>query len=256
MEVKANIKKIINSLLRSQTTDPSLFQCPFCHSESKTLNFVGQDIAVLKKKQVIGGGLRKAGCLNCNSGDRERLVYIYLVELFKITEKPKNLDILHIAPEPHLSSYLTSLGFSNYIQGDLFAEGYQYANNVSQINVLNIPYPDNHFDLIICNHVLEHIEDDIAAMKEIYRVLKENGTAILQVPISKNSSSTFEDFTVTTPEEREKTFGQSDHLRIYGQDYSQRLHKAGFFIDRTNISEQFKIFGLNRDEDLFICKKW
>ena len=123
------------------------------------------------------------------------------------------------------------------------------------IDVLNIPFDPNYFDLIICNHVLEHIQNDIDAMKELFRVLKLNGKAILQVPISKNSEKTFEDFSVTDPKERENIFGQFDHVRIYGQDYTKRLESVGFSVECINISKEFSKYGLAIDEDIFIVTK-
>lgn len=79
------------------------------------------------------------------------------------------------------------------------------------MNVLDLNFRDNHFDLFLCNHVLEHIPEDIRAMKEIFRVLKPGGHALLQVPISKNSAETVEDFTIEDPKKREELFGQFDH---------------------------------------------
>ena len=92
-------------------------------------------------------------------------------------------------------------------------------------------------------------------MRELRRVLKKGGIAILQVPISKNSAETFEDFTITDAEERKVIFGQSDHVRIYGQDYSDRLVKGGFKVERVNISKEYQNYGLNKDEDIFIGVK-
>ena len=91
-------------------------------------------------------------------------------------------------------------------------------------------FKDNFFDVIICNHVLEHVKDDQKAMSELFRVLKPEGFAILQIPISKTARETFEDFSITTPEDREKYFGQKDHVRIYGQDYKKRLESFVFII--------------------------
>jgi hypothetical protein len=102
---------------------------------------------------------------------------------------------------------------------------------------------------------LEHIPTDVDAMKELHRVIKRGGRAILQVPISKNTLQTFEDFSVTDPKQRENVFGQFDHVRIYGQDYAQRLEQSGFKVNRINISTEFINSGLNKDEDIFICEK-
>ena len=167
----------------------------------------------------------------------------------------KNKSILHIAPENILSKKMLEFGFTEYVCGDLFLEGYDYPKYVKNIDVSNIPYPDNTFDLIICNHVLEHIPRDLNAMRELRRVLKIGGQAILQVPISKNSSQTFEDFSVVDPQQREIIFGQFDHVRIYGQDYVKRLEDSGFTVRRINISKEFIKYGLNIDEDIFTCEK-
>lgn len=216
---------------------------------------IGLDIPVLDEKQVVGAGVRPGGCYNCGSTDRDRLIYIYLKEKFKIFDLGKDKSILHIAPENILSNKLLEFGFSNYVCGDLFAEGYTYPGHVQNMNLLNLPFSDNTFDLVICNHVLEHIPNDLQAMKEIYRVLKTGDQAIVQVPISKNSSITLEDFSITDPKEREHVFGQFDHVRIYGQDYVDRLTKSGFTINRVNISKEYSYYGLNSQEDLFIAVK-
>jgi ubiquinone/menaquinone biosynthesis C-methylase UbiE len=102
---------------------------------------------------------------------------------------------------------------------------------------------------------LEHIPTDIVAMKELRRVLKNGGQAILQVPISNNSSTTLEDFSITDPQKREVVFGQFDHVRIYGQDYVNRLQESGFKVKRVNLYKEYMKYGLNKDEDIFICEK-
>lgn len=232
------------------------YECPFCGYRGKDLALLGINEPVLKDKQVIGGGIRNGSCHKCGSSDRDRLLFIFLKEEYKLfNEKNKNLHILHIAPEGYISREIIKNNLKNYICGDLFTEGYEYPSYVINMNVLNIPYEDNYFELILCNHVLEHITNDIDAMKELYRVLKPGGKGILQVPISKISETTFEDFSVETPEERAKIFGQFDHVRIYGQDYVTRLEQVGFKVNRINIYNKYKQFGLNPDEDLFVVEK-
>lgn len=231
------------------------FICPFCTYGSKDLKMIGRDFQVIYDKQIIGGGRRSAGCYNCGSTDRERLILTYLKEELNIFDENKRKKILHIAPEENLSKELLKYGFDEYICGDIFTEGYSYPEYTVNINVLDIPYQENTFDYIICNHVLEHVPEDILAMRELRRVLKKGGIAILQVPISKNSAETFEDFTITDAEERKVIFGQSDHVRIYGQDYSDRLVKGGFKVERVNISKEYQNYGLNKDEDIFIGVK-
>lgn len=230
------------------------YKCPFCGYQSKDLEIVGHDLPILKQKHVIGGGRRAAGCYRCHSRDRERLLYAFLIEDLKLPTN-KNISILHIAPEPKLSQVLIKQNFKEYICGDLFTKGYDYPVHVQNMNVLNLPFEDNYFDLLLCNHVLEHIPEDIDAMKEIFRVLKRGGDALLQVPISKNSPATVEDFTIEDHKKREELFGQFDHCRIYGQDYITRLESVGFQVQRINISDKYPSFGINPEEDLFFCKK-
>ena len=97
-----------------------------------------------------------------------------------------------------------------------------------RLDIADMNFEDNFFDVIICSHVLEHVKDDQKAMHELFRVLKPKGIAILQVPISKTARETFEDFSITTPEGREKYFGQKDHVRIYGKNYKERLNSVHF----------------------------
>lgn len=123
-----------------------------------------------------------------------------------------------------------------------------------------IQFPGNSFDVIICNHVLEHIPDDHKAMSELFRVLKPNGWAILQTPMDTRRETTFEDPTATTPQQREQLFGQSDHVRIYGRDYKDRLEATGFTVTvddfvKTLPPETVSRFGLMADEDIYLCKK-
>lgn len=231
------------------------YTCPFCNYSSKDLSLIGEDIPVLREKQVIGAGLRAAGCHKCASSDRERLIYALLKHELSIFDGDKKMDILHIAPEKNLTQVILKAGFDNYVCGDLFTEGYEYASHVQNMNVLDLPFDQGTYDLLICNHVLEHIPNDVDAMNEIRRVLKTGGKAILQVPLSHNTKETFEDLSITSPEDRERVFGQFDHLRIYGQDYSEKLENLGFKVDRINITSDFPQYGLDEREDVFVCTK-
>lgn len=129
-----------------------------------------------------------------------------------------------------------------------------------KMDITNINLPDNQFDCIICYHVLEHILDDKKAMKELFRILKPGGWAILQSPVDPNRDETFEDPNVVSPEERERVFGQRDHVRIYGQDYKNRLERAGFTVKLDNYSRELgdniiKKYGLMKDETIYFCSK-
>ena len=123
-----------------------------------------------------------------------------------------------------------------------------------------MPFKGNSFDFILCNHVLEHINDDKKAMKELYRVLNKNGTAILQVPINQKSSKTFEDSSIVDKKERIEKFGQYDHIRLYGLDYFKKLESFGFKVDPLKYSKKFNEseiikYGLIKDEIIPVCKK-
>ena len=248
---RAPLLRDLNLILHRGNT----FVCPICDYRAKDLFAIGGDSAVLKQHAIVGGGRRYAGCYRCDSDDRERLVYVYLREKLCLFCREKDLKILHIAPEENLVTKFLEYGFREYICGDLLAPGYKYRAPIRNMDVMSIPFVDNYFDLIICNHVFEHIPDDKRAMTEVRRVLKEGGKAILQVPISKNAHATVEDASIIAPKERERVFGQRDHVRIYGQDYVDRLTNAGFTVNRLNISREFPEFGLNTDEDLFVATK-
>ena len=253
------IKKVVPSSVKREIKlmlhKGDKFECPFCGFNAKDLMPIGLALPVLEEKQVVGAGKRAGGCYKCDSTDRERLMYVYLKEKVGVFGENKKLEILHIAPEKRLSQRLLNHGFEKYVCGDLFTEGYSYPDHVIDLSILEIPFDENTFDLIICNHVLEHVPDDKLAMQELYRVLKEGGKAVLQVPLSKNTKETYEDFSITKPKDRELAFGQFDHVRIYGLDYKERLASAGFKVKTVNISEEFKKYGLNINEDVYIGEK-
>ena len=105
-------------------------------------------------------------------------------------------------------------------------------------DIINLPFNDNSFDVIFCNHVLEHVQDDTRAMKELFRVMKKGGMGIFQVPQDLNRDVTFEDNSITNPKERAKIFGQYDHVRVYGRDYFDKLRSIGFEVKEVNYSQK------------------
>ncbi len=131
------------------------------------------------------------------------------------------------------------------------------ARAMVQMDITDIQYPDNTFDIVHCSHVLEHVPDDIQAMRQLHRVLKHGGCAIVAVPI--NAKQTFEDLSVTTPAERERIFGQYDHLRRYGPDIEQRLNKAGFDVQCVRPQDFIATEDIAKmrigDETIFLCRK-
>ena len=113
-------------------------------------------------------------------------------------------------------------------------------------DICDLPLQDNQYDLILCNHVLEHIPNDLKAMTELYRVLKKGGTLIAQVPLNEESIKTLEDDSITDPKDRNRFFGQYDHVRLYGQDYYKRLKSVGFSVEGVFLQSQLTIEEIKR----------
>ena len=185
--------------------------------------------------------------------ERHRLLWLYLkneTSFFKA-----KLKVLHFAPEAALMNQFKKLKNLSYETIDLNSP-------IADIkaDICDLPFLDNSYDFILCNHVLEHIIDDNKAMRELYRVLKKNGIGIFQVPMDYNRDTTFEDFSVTNKKERNKLFGQYDHVRIYGLDFFNRLQKAGFSVERCEYTsklskEDIVKFCLPKKEIIPICRK-
>lgn len=244
------IVKII-TLLLSMNSD--YFECPFCGSHGP-LTLMGADrFPVLKNLQVIGAGRRAARCPICASTDKERLVYAFLNYIERLNSKT-DISILHIAPERNLQRWLVTIS-NKYIAGDAFLQNQEFAGNVRYVDICHTDFSDLEFDYVICNHVICDIKNASVALNEIYRILKHGGTAIVQVPITK-ISTTVEYPDVKTKEDREKAYGYGYHERIYNnEEYKKLLISAGFNVDVCNISDRFNTMGLNSQEDLYICRK-
>ena len=178
--------------------------------------------------------------------ERHRLLWLYLKrETAFLKDKKK---VLHIAPEQALYKKFKKIEFWDYITLDLNSPLADI-----KADITNLPFDDNIFDLIICNHVLEHIQDDIIAIKEIYRVLKKNGLAIMQIPIDIKRIKTFENPEIKSNKEREELFGQYDHVRVYGKDFFERLKSVGFKTKKINYTkklskEEIKKFSIIKGE--------
>lgn len=255
------MKQIVAKILKKIYYFGVNYYCPFCNSHIKNFKPHGHTFNVLKELNVVGGYRVEIGkCPICFSTERERLLYLYIFKSGKIDIKDNK--ILHVAPERLIKEkferLLSKLNIS-YHTGDKFEEGYSY-NDCPELDITKTDYPSNTFDFVLCNHVLEHIPNDKDAMDEIFRILKKGGKAILQVPISTVLEKTYEDFTITDPREREEKFGQFDHVRIYGQDYPNKLSESGFNMNVENSFDVFdtnviKKFGINAEEKIFLANK-
>jgi SAM-dependent methyltransferase len=171
-----------------------------------------------------------ARCPRCGSLERHRLLWLFLSSRPQLLAGARRL--LHIAPEPTMAALFKSVPGVHYISADLMAD-----TNV-RLDITALPFADGTLDAVVCNHVLEHVPDDRAAMRELRRVLSPRGWAILQSPLDRRRAATFEDFSIQDPAERERVFGQHDHVRIYGRDYFDRLTRAGFHVEAVPFADE------------------
>ena len=230
-------------------------ECPFCGWHFRRFLPAGFHHRVLIEKQVVGGHWHEDNvCPRCKSNARERLAYLYLRDRTSLFEQPAR--VLHVAPEPQLASMLKRLPNIRYISADLMGPGV-----MSHFDIQQMPFANETFDVVICNHVMEHVADDSIAMSDIHRILKPGGWALLQVPIALKLDRTIEDPTAVTESERIERFGQEDHVRLYTRpDYIQRLEAAGFSVTAENYPtvlghEKVERFGLVEKEEVFLCSK-
>lgn len=185
--------------------------------------------------------------------ERHRLLWLYLQSETDFFVKP--LKMLHFAPEQAFYRRFRQQQNLDYTTTDLSSPLADVKADICQL-----PFEDNTFDVIFCNHVLEHIPDDTQAMRELYRVLKPGGWAVLQIPQDLSRATTFEDDSITDPKERAKIFGQYDHVRVYGRDYFDKLRSIGFEVQeidytQTLSKEQVERYCLADGEIIPVVKK-
>lgn len=234
----------------------SQYECPACGAQLKRFKASGASFPVLKEKRVVGAGYRENNsCPVCWVNDRERLLLCFFQAVSNML--PTDAVILHVAPEPSLCRFFGARPEITHIRADYLRPAMSV-----RLDVQKLPLPEASVDLVICNHVLEHVDDDALAMQEIRRVMKSNAKAVLQAPIALNEAATFEDPSITDPRERERLFGQHDHVRLYGRDYGERLEAAGFRVKPIHWREQPEAFGgntdrygLNPEETLYLVQK-
>jgi len=163
--------------------------------------------------------------------ERHRLLWLYLTSDHNLENQ--FLNVLHVAPEQVFYKKFKNFKNWTYTTTDLNSPLADV-----KANLCNLPFKNETYDLILCNHVLEHIIDDIKAMREIYRVLKKGGKAILQVPLDAEKEKSYEDHTIINPKDRNKHFGQYDHVRIYGMDFFNRLSNIGFKCEKIDLTSK------------------
>ncbi|MBE7646008.1 methyltransferase domain-containing protein [Tenacibaculum finnmarkense genomovar ulcerans] len=219
-----------------------------------------------RKFLPYGYGIQRENALSPStlSLERHRLLWLYLQNetsflSSKNSKKNKNsskkLKVLHIAPEQCFLDIFRKQKNLDYITADL-------ESPIADVkaDICDLPFKDNEFDVVFCNHVLEHITDDTKAMQELYRVLKVGGFGIFQIPQDLSREKTFEDDSITDEKERTKIFGQYDHVRVYGRDYFDKLRSIGFKVDEVDFTkkiapEKLERFALMKGEILPVCFK-
>ncbi|AHB42164.1 Methyltransferase type 11 [Candidatus Saccharibacteria bacterium RAAC3_TM7_1] len=199
-------------LYRKRKQTNALNYCPICEEESQFT-------------PAMSAGVRtrpKAVCPNCGSLERHRLTWLLITREVGIHNINKEKTMLHVAPEPSLRQKFSELLGKGYLSADMYEKDVDV-----KMDITNIKYPNASFDFVMANHVLEHVSDDVKAMKELYRVQKKRGWSVLLVPIAKQAT-TYEDPTITSKKGRLEAFGQADHVRKYGYDYKDRLSSVGY----------------------------
>ena len=223
------------------------YTCPCCEWHLRTFTRGGTSLRV-----------RPFGyCPRCNSKARQRRLWLFLEKNTNLFSD--QLRLLHIAPNYCFSRRFLKISNLEYVQIDYTDRLYKNLRpQTPGMDLTNMPFESNNFDAIICQHVLEHIHEDRKVMNELSRVLKPGGWAAVSSPINWDQK-TFEDPSITDPDEREKAFGEKVHVRIYGCDLQDRLEAAGFKVQVDSGKEINQItrekFGLLEDEDIFYCTK-
>jgi SAM-dependent methyltransferase len=214
--------------------------CPICERESRRFKAFG----VVPRPE--------ARCIHCGALDRQRFIWLYLDRMTDLFHNSSRL-MVHFAPSLPMEEQLRSCIGPGYVTIDLFRP-----KVMVRADITAIPYPEDSVDLVCCSHVLEHVPDDKRAMRELFRILKPRGRALVQVPIT--DAETIEDPSITDPNERLRLFGQIDHVRVYGLDLVARLEVAGFEVEIVSPSDflnddEITRTGIRDAGDIYLCIK-
>ncbi|SFE66861.1 Methyltransferase domain-containing protein [Chitinophaga sp. CF118] len=209
----------------------------------------------------LGVDRRPGQCPRCRSNERDRALWLYMEKYPDFINAGKKL--LHIGPESIFYRYFKKMKGLHYTPADKFALTFEstYPSETIYLDIVHMPeIPDNMYDVILCSHVLEYIKEDDKAISELFRVLRPGGIALLQVPIKPGLEITYEDDSITSPEQRALIFGDPGHIRFYGEDYADKLTAQGFetdFIPFISLftQEEIEKYGLVATDDFQLAKK-
>ncbi len=254
--IKKVFKTILNTIPRPVLIRASYFVRPVLALALKGNRFTDPiDEKSFKTFLSYGYGNQRNNVLSPStlSLERHRLLWLYLkneTDFFS-----KDLKVLHFAPEQAFYSRFKKQKNLDYTTTDLESPLADV-----KADICNLPFENDAYDVILCNHVLEHIPDDTKAMRELYRILKPGGMAVLQIPQDLSREKTFEDNSITDKKERAKIFGQYDHVRVYGRDYFDKLRSIGFKVDAVDYTEKLskeevEKYCLAKGEIIPVCYK-
>jgi len=251
-------KSILNTIPRPWLIKVSYLVRPIIAFSLKGDKFTDPiDGKNFRKFLPYGYGKQRENALSPStlSLERHRLMWLFLRDKTTFFTSNKKLKTLHIAPEQCFLDIFRKQENLEYTTSDL-------ESPIADVkaDICDLPFKDNSFDVVFCNHVLEHIADDEKAMQELFRVMKKGGFGIFQIPQDIARETTFEDNSITDKKERAKIFGQYDHVRIYGRDYFDKLRSIGFKVDEIDYTqkisrEKLERFCLMKNEILPVCYK-
>lgn len=251
-------KSILNTIPRPWLIKASYLVRPIIAFSLKGDTFTDPiDGKSFRKFLPYGYGKQRENALSPStlSLERHRLMWLFLRDETPFFTSTEKLKTLHIAPEQCFLDIFRKQKNLDYITSDL-------ESPIADVkaDICDLPFDDNSFDVVFCNHVLEHITDDTKAMQELFRVLKKGGFGIFQIPQDLSREHTFEDDTIKDRTERAKIFGQYDHVRVYGRDYFDKLRSIGFKVDEVDYTkkiapEKLERFCLMKNEILPVCYK-
>lgn len=261
-QIKAELYDWVSSNLRHSCREPIHSKvadryCVFCETtvDHWTPYRSGKASPFTAGLGAIGSNIERFGCPACESHDRERHLFLYLRKLDLLTRINKS-KILHIAPEKCLAKSIESYHPETYIKGDISPS----APGTVLINIESTTFQNSHFDWVICNHVLEHVNNATRALLEVFRLLKPGGIFICQTPYATKLAETFESPHIENPDERFLYFGQEDHLRLFGKNIDKVIRSAGFegkLLYHHEILSDVDpdYYGVNEFEPFFLFKK-
>ena len=258
--IKRILDKILNKIRRITNGFGSKRKCYIC---GRTFNYftkfrggTKQRIELRNRLDGVGSDVDNFGCMYCGCHDRERHLFMFFDKLM-LWDQMKHRNILHFAPEKHLQIRINEQEPHEYVKGDLYPTN----SDIRKIDATAIPFGDDTFDLLIANHILEHIPDYSKALSEFFRVMKPGGIAILQTPYSRLLRNNFEDEGINTDELRLFFHGQEDHVRTFGErHFMKSLENAGFSLQVKRHEDYFDAsttyyYGVPSKEDLILVVK-